>query len=78
MSIWELALGGKSPIAITKEFIEKLFIHEEKKYKCETGDISIILHRTRNKELQIMTYTNKENKVLRIIPDNEAQEIIMK
>jgi len=70
-------ITGKDYIGLVKEFIGKVFTHEEKKYKCEPGDISIILHKGKQGEIQIMTYSNKENSVLRIIPDNEAQKILM-
>lgn len=70
-------ITGKDYIGLVKEFIGKVFTHEEKKFKCEPGDISIILHKGKQGEIQIMTYSNKENNVLRIIPDNEAQKILM-
>jgi hypothetical protein len=80
MNILSLLTSGKDYITIVKEFIEKVFIHEEEKYKAEPSDLTIIINRTKNKDMQIMTYSNREgeNKVLRIIPDKEVQEILTK
>lgn len=78
MNMLQQLLQGKSYIEIVKEFIGKVFTHEEKKFHCEPGDISIILHKAKNGEIQIMCYLNTENTVLRIIPDKEAEHILMK
>ncbi len=70
-------ITGKDYIGLVKEFIGKVFTHEEKKFGLEPGEISVILHKGKQGEIQIMTYSNPENKVLRIIPDKEAQTILM-
>jgi hypothetical protein len=71
-------LSGKDYIGLVKEFIGKVFTHEEKKFSLQPGDISVILHKGKHGEIQIMVYSNIENQVLRILPDKEAQEILMK
>lgn len=71
-------ITGKNYIGLVKEFIGKVFIHEEKKFKCNAGDISMILTKSKNGDIQIMTYSNIENQVIRILPDKEAQAILMK
>ncbi len=76
MSIVGSLLSGKSYIAIVKTFIGKLFIHEEKKYNTAPGGISIILQRSREEGISILTYSNVTNEVLRTIPGEEAQEIL--
>jgi hypothetical protein len=65
-------------ISLVKEFIEKVFVHEARLYRCEKQELSIILHRDNTGDIQILTYSNTENKTLRVIPDKEAQEILMK
>ena len=77
MNIMDLISGKKDYIEIVKEFIGKIFTHEEKKFEHQPGEISIILNKGRNGEIQIMTYSNTSNKVLRIIPDKEAQKILI-
>jgi hypothetical protein len=78
MNLMSLLSGSKSYIELVKEFIGKVFTHEEKKFELEPGDISIILHKAKSGEIQIMSYTNIENVVLRIIPDKEAEHILTK
>lgn len=78
MSIMFDVLSGKDNITIAKERIEKLFVHEAKKFKCREDELTILLTRTKNKEIQIMAYSNTENRVLGIIPDKEAEQILMK
>lgn len=78
MNVFASILTGKNYISIVKEFIEKIFVHEARKFKCEPESISIILHRTKTNDIQIMVYSNTENRVMRIIPDKEAQEILTK
>jgi hypothetical protein len=77
MNILDL-FSGKDYIGLVKEFITKVFVHEAKKFKCKEEDISIILTCSKDKEIQIMTYSNVENRVTRIIPDKEVQDILMK
>lgn len=77
MNLMDL-LSGKSYIGIVKEFIGKIFTHEAKKFQHEPSEVSIILHMTKTGEVQIMSYSNIENKVLRIIPDKEAEHILTK
>jgi hypothetical protein len=71
-------LSGKSYIELVKDYIGKIFTHEEKKFKCEPGDISVIIHKGKQGDIQIMIYSNPENIVLRILPDKEAEQILMK
>jgi hypothetical protein len=78
MNMLSALFSGKDHIQIVKEFIEKIFVHEARKFKCNEDELSLILNRTKDKEIQIMTYSMIENKVLRIIPDKEAEQILMK
>jgi hypothetical protein len=78
MNMLGALFSGKDSITIVKEFIEKIFVHEAKKFKCREDELSLILNRTKDKEIQIMTYSNTVDKVLRIIPDREAEQILMK
>jgi hypothetical protein len=78
MNMLSALFSGKDYITIVKEFIEKIFVHEAKKFKCREDQIMIMLNRTKDKEIQIMTYSMIENVVLRIIPDKEAEQILMK
>lgn len=78
MNLMSLLSGNKSYIEIVKEFIGKVFTHEERKFHYEPGDISIILHKAKGGEIQIMSYSNIENTVLRIITDKEAEHILTK
>lgn len=70
--------SGKSYIELVKEFIEKIYIHEAKKYHCEPSDISLILVRDETGKIEILAYSRPENKTLRVIPDKEAEQILMK
>jgi len=70
--------SGKGYIGLVKEFIDKVMKHEEKMFQHEPGDMSIILHKSRQGDIQIMSYSNIENRVLRIIPDKEAEKILTK
>ena len=82
MNILSLLTSGKDYITIVKEFIEKVFVHEAKKFKCNTDDIALVLHRETKEDgehnIIIVTFSKTENKALRVIPDNEVQEILMK
>jgi hypothetical protein len=73
-----LLTGGKDYIGIVQEFIEKVFVHEARKYHCEKHDLSIVISRESDGSMLIMTYSKIENRVWRIIPDKEVQEILMK
>ena len=77
MNILDL-LTTKDYISLVKKFIEKVFVHEAARFGCNEEDLSIILTRTKNKDIQILTYSNSDNIVLRTIPDKEAQDILMK
>ena len=78
MNMFSLLTGGKDYIILVKEFIEKVFIHEANMFRCKEEDLSIILERTRDGNIQIMTYSKPQGIVLRIIPDKEAQDILTK
>ncbi len=73
-------IAGKDYISLVKEFINKVFVHEEKKYKMEPGEVTIIITKSKNGNLQIISYDNRpdQNTHLRIIPDKEVQDILMK
>jgi hypothetical protein len=70
-------LSGKDYIGLVKEFIGKVFTHEEKKFNCSPGDIVIMLTKSKGGIIQIKTYSMVENVVVRTIPDAEAQKILM-
>jgi hypothetical protein len=78
MSILDLLLGGKDYITLVKEFIFKVFIHEARKYQCEPKDLKIVIDCDEHNNLSIMTYDNNDNKIWRVIPDKEVQEILIK
>ncbi len=78
MNMLGVLFSGKDYITVVKEYIEKIFVHEARKFKCREDELSLILNRTKDKEIQIMTYSNTENRVLRIIKDKEAEQILMK
>lgn len=77
MNIFDVLSGKKSYIEIVKEFIGKIFTHEEKKFKCEPGDIIIMITKSKDGIIQIKTYSMIENSIVRAIPDTEAQKILM-
>jgi hypothetical protein len=77
MGILETFLGGNA-ISLVKNNVKKLFAHEAKKFRCEPSDLKIIINYDKDGSISIMTYSNLENKVWRIIPDSEAEKIIMK
>ena len=77
-NIFSLITSGKDYITIVKEFIGKVFLHEEKKFKHHPGDIVIMITKTADGNLQIRTYSMTEKTVIRTIPDKEVQDILMK
>lgn len=77
MNILMGLLGGQSYIDIVKVYIKKLFVHEAKKFHCNESDLKIIINYETDGTMSIMTYSVKENRVWRIIPDDEAQKILM-
>jgi predicted oxidoreductase (fatty acid repression mutant protein) len=78
MSILETLLSGKSYIEIVKQFIGKVFTHEEKKFNHQPGDIVIMITKSKDGVLQIKTYSMIENTIVRTIPNKEAEQILMK
>jgi len=78
MNILELLTGGKDYISLVKEFVDKIFVHEAKKYHCSREELKIIIHPEPEGQMKIITYSSVDNKVLRIIPDKEVQEILTK
>jgi hypothetical protein len=70
-------IGAKDYIGLVKQVIAKLFTHEAKLLKKEEDDIIIMLTMTKG-NIQIMTYSRADNQVVRIIPDKEAEQILMK
>lgn len=77
MRMINLLTGGKSYIDIVKEYIDKIFVHEARKYKCKPDDLQLVIYREYGK-IMIGTYSVPENKVWRIIPDKEVEQILMK
>lgn len=77
MNMLSLLTGGMDYVSIVKEYIDKIFVHEAKKYHCEKTDLSIIITYDAGSML-IMTYSKAENKIWRVIPDKEVQDILMK
>jgi hypothetical protein len=78
MIILDILSGKKSYIDIVKEFIEKIFRYEARKFNCEPSDIKLIIYREADGKIEIGTFSNRENKVMRMIPDEEAQDILIK
>lgn len=78
MDILSLLTGGKDYITLVKEFIHKVFVHEARKYHCQPHELKIVIDLDEQGKMCIMTFTNKDNRVERIIPDKEVQEILMK
>ncbi len=78
MNMLSLLTGGKSYIEFVKEFILKVFKHEARKYHCKPSDLSIVIDLEESGKMSIMTYSKQENKVWRVIPDSEVQDILMK
>ena len=72
-------LSGKMDyIGIVQGFIDKIFVHEAKRFKHEKKDLDIIIGWASDGTMQIMTYSLIEKQVLRIIPNKEVQEILLK
>jgi hypothetical protein len=65
-------------IGLVKKFIAKLFIHEARKFGYPEHEINIILHMDKDGKISISSYYRTENKGIRMIPDAEAQKILMK
>jgi hypothetical protein len=78
MDIMGLLTGKKNYIDLVKEFIYKVFAHEARRYHCKPADLKIIIDLDESGTMSIMTYSNPDNKVWRVIPDKEVQEILMK
>jgi hypothetical protein len=70
--------GKKDYIGIVQQFIDKVFVHEAKKFAVEKSRLDIIIGWASDGSMQVMTYSLDENKVLRIIPSKELQDILMK
>lgn len=77
MNMFSSLLSGNY-VDLVKTYIDKVFVHEAKRYQCEKSDLSIIISSEPGGEMQVMTYQKSVNKVWRIIPDNELQNILMK
>lgn len=78
MGIFEILTGGKDYTTVVKEYIKKIFVHEAKKFHCETSDLRLIVYYETDGTIQIGTYFTPGNKVWRMIPDKEIEEILMK
>lgn len=77
MNMLSSLLSG-SYVDIVKQYIDKVFVHEAKRYQCKKSDLSIIISGEADGSMQVMTYQKSVNKVWRIIPDDELQRILMK
>ena len=78
MSVLDILTGKKNYIDLVKEFIYKVFTHEARKYHCKPADLKIVIDLDETGVMSIMTYSNPENKVWRVIPVKEVQEILTK
>ena len=78
MNILSLLTGGETIIDVVKHYIKKIFIHEARKYQCQPSDLKIVINCETTGEMSIMTYSIPDNKVWRVIPDKEVQEILIK
>ena len=78
MNILSLLTGGGTVIDLVKSYIRKIFIHEAVRYRCKPSDLKIVIDYEITGEMSVMTYHIPGNKVLRIIPDKEVQEILTK
>jgi len=78
MNLMNVLTGNIDYIGLVKEYIEKIFVHEAKKYHCDPEDLKIVISRESGGVMKIMTYSNSENKIWRVIPDEEVQKILMK
>jgi hypothetical protein len=65
-------------IDIVKEFIEKIFVHEARTFQCEPDENWLIIYRDKDGNIEIGTYSKTQNRVVRMIPDKEVQDILMK
>lgn len=77
MNIFDL-ITKRDYISLVKEFIEKVFVNESRKYKCRREDLDIILHPAEGGQIQVLTYLRTKDRVLRVIPDKEVQNILIK
>lgn len=66
------------PISTGKKYLEVIFKHEAKKYQCVSSDLKLLIAREADGNIQLMTYSDSQNAVLRIIPDKEILQIVMK
>jgi hypothetical protein len=76
MNLFSL-LTGKDYITLVKGYLDKVLVHEEKKYNVGPGDIVIMITKSMDRKIQIKTYSMVEGRVVRIIPDKEVQEILI-
>jgi hypothetical protein len=78
MNILGLLTGNTDYIGLVKEFIDKVLIHEAKKYHCNREDIKIIIHPEPDNNISIASWSNITKQTLRIIPNKEIQDILTK
>lgn len=78
MNIFEVLTGGKDYITLVKEFIHKVFVHEARKYHCHPHELQIVIDLEETGKMIIMTYSKPENRIWRVIPDKEVQDILTK
>jgi len=78
MNLVSLLTGGNDYTAIVKEFINKVIVHEAKKFRCKREDVKIIIHPEADDNVTIASWSNITKQTLRIIPDKEVQEILTK
>ena len=77
MSLLSL-ITGNDYITLVKKFINKIFLHEAKKYNLPDKEITILINKDTGGVMRILTYSNRDQKVLRHIPDEEVQKILTK
>jgi hypothetical protein len=78
MDFLKMLSGNVDYIGLVKEHIDKIFVHEAKKYQCSKDDLNIVISSESDGSMLIMTHSKSANKIWRIIPDQEVQAILMK
>jgi hypothetical protein len=70
------ALTGKGYIGIVKQYIDKVFKHESKKFDHREPEIDVILRKYPDGNIRIFTYSTRDKKLLRELEDTEAEKIL--
>lgn len=77
LELAKMAFEGKSNIEIAKKVLGKLFDNENNRYNCK-DNVAIIIKRRPDGVMTIETFLMAENVIARVIPDKEAEQILMK